>query len=84
MRPSHHEALDRWLAAERGDRYDEADAALREMFEALPLLAPPAGFANRGTFLIDRAGLIVFSEEVGPGESRDQQAWQEAIADLKS
>ena len=43
-----------------------------------------AGFANRGTFLIDRTGVIVFSEEVGPGESRDQQAWQEAIAELKA
>jgi peroxiredoxin (alkyl hydroperoxide reductase subunit C) len=43
-----------------------------------------AGFANRGTFLIDRTGVIVFSEEVGPGESRDQQAWQEAIAALKA
>ena len=43
-----------------------------------------AGFANRGTFLIDRSGLIRFAEEVGPGSSRDQQAWQEAIAALKS
>jgi peroxiredoxin len=43
-----------------------------------------AGFANRGTFLIDRTGVIVFSEEAGPGESRDQQAWQEAIAALKA
>jgi hypothetical protein len=54
MRPSHHEALDRWLAAERDDRSDEADAALREMFEALPRLAPPAGFANR---VLARTGL---------------------------
>ncbi|MCU7725813.1 peroxiredoxin [Actinoplanes sp. KI2] len=43
-----------------------------------------AGFANRGTFLIDRTGVIVFSEEIGPGESRDQQAWQDAIAALKA
>jgi hypothetical protein len=54
MRPSHHEALDRWLAAERDDRSDDADAALLEMFEALPLLAPPAGFASR---VLARAGL---------------------------
>jgi hypothetical protein len=54
MRSSHHEALDRWLAAERDDRSDEADAALLEMFEALPLLAPPAGFADR---VLARAGL---------------------------
>jgi len=42
-----------------------------------------AGFANRGTFLIDRAGVIRFAEEAGPGSARDQQAWQEAIAELK-
>ncbi len=54
MRPSHHEALDRWLAAERDDQFDDADAALREMFEALPLFAPPAGFADR---VLARTGL---------------------------
>jgi peroxiredoxin (alkyl hydroperoxide reductase subunit C) len=43
-----------------------------------------AGFANRGTFLIDKQGVIRFAEEIGPGKSRDQQAWQEAIAALKS
>jgi len=42
------------------------------------------GFANRGTFLIDRSGVIRFAEETGPGSPRDQQAWQEAIAALKS
>ena len=43
-----------------------------------------AGFANRGTFLIDPAGVIRFAEEAGPGESRNQQAWQAAIAALKA
>ena len=43
-----------------------------------------AGFANRGTFLIDRSGVIRFAEEAGPGSARDQEAWQEAIAALKS
>ena len=42
-----------------------------------------AGFANRGTFLIDRSGAVVFAEEVGPGSARDQGAWQKAIAALK-
>ena len=54
MRPSHHNALDRWLAAESGDRPEEAEAALFELFEALPLIAPPAGFADR---VLARAGL---------------------------
>ena len=54
MRPSHQNALDRWLAAERDERPEEAEAALLELFEALPLIAPPAGFANR---VLVRAGL---------------------------
>jgi hypothetical protein len=54
MRPKPQDALNRWLAAERDDRSDAADAALREMFEALPLLAPAAGFADR---VLARAGL---------------------------
>jgi hypothetical protein len=57
MRPSHHDALDRWLQAERDDRPEadtEADAALFELFEALPLIAPPAGFADR---VLLRAGI---------------------------
>lgn len=39
-----------------------------------------AGFANRGTFVIDKAGVIRFAEEFGPGEARDQEAWREALA----
>jgi hypothetical protein len=55
MRPNSQDALDRWLAAERFDDSDQADAALLELFEAsLPQLAPPAGFADR---VIARAGL---------------------------
>ncbi|HEY7215479.1 MAG TPA: hypothetical protein VIC28_12665 [Thermoanaerobaculia bacterium] len=54
MRPSHQHALDRWLAAELDARPEAADSALRELFEALPLIAPPAGFADR---VLVRAGL---------------------------
>jgi peroxiredoxin len=39
-----------------------------------------AGIANRGTFLIDRQGVVRFAEMVGPGESRDQRRWREAVA----
>ncbi|MFC7273482.1 peroxiredoxin [Paractinoplanes rhizophilus] len=42
-----------------------------------------AGVANRGTFLIDRGGVILFAEEVDPGSPRDQRAWRSAIAALK-
>jgi hypothetical protein len=54
MRQPRHDALERWLAAEREDRPDEAEAALLELFEALPLMAPPAGFVDR---VLARAGL---------------------------
>jgi mycoredoxin-dependent peroxiredoxin len=41
------------------------------------------GRANRGTFLIDRTGIIQFAEELGPREPRDQKAWQKALEDLQ-
>jgi peroxiredoxin (alkyl hydroperoxide reductase subunit C) len=41
-----------------------------------------AGFANRGTFLIDKDGTIRYAEMVGPGQARDPKAWQQAIAAL--
>ncbi|HYX25972.1 MAG TPA: hypothetical protein VFC23_17590 [Thermoanaerobaculia bacterium] len=67
MRPSPHDALNRWLAAERdasleaGDAADVADAALREVFAALPQLAPAAGFADR---VLARAGLQPATRDV--------------------
>ncbi len=39
-----------------------------------------AGFANRGTFLVDTEGIIRFSEMNGPGQGRDPQGWRDAIA----
>lgn len=41
-----------------------------------------AGFANRGTFLVDKSGVVRFAELNGPGEGRDAQAWRDAIAAL--
>ncbi|MBL7256322.1 peroxiredoxin [Paractinoplanes lichenicola] len=40
------------------------------------------GMANRGTYLIDRDGVIRFAEMTGPGEARDQKAWRAALTDL--
>jgi peroxiredoxin (alkyl hydroperoxide reductase subunit C) len=37
------------------------------------------GMANRGTFLIDKDGVIRFAEMNMPGEARDQSGWQKAI-----
>ena len=43
-----------------------------------------AGFANRGTFVIDTSGVIRFAEMIGPGEARDQDGWRKALIDLQS
>ncbi|WP_431883476.1 peroxiredoxin [Micromonospora gifhornensis] len=40
-----------------------------------------AGIANRGTFVIDKAGVVRFAEMNMPGEPRDQQGWRKALAD---
>jgi peroxiredoxin len=37
------------------------------------------GFANRGTFVVDRTGVIRFAEMKGPGEARNQALWTDAL-----
>ncbi|PXY27212.1 peroxiredoxin [Prauserella muralis] len=41
-----------------------------------------AGLALRGTFLIDKEGIVRFAEVNQPGEPRDQESWKKAIAEL--
>jgi peroxiredoxin len=41
-----------------------------------------AGMANRGTFLIDKTGVVRFAEVNQPGAARDQQVWKKALAEL--
>ncbi len=41
-----------------------------------------AGIANRGTFLVDKTGVVRFAEMNLPGEGRDATAWQAAIKAL--
>jgi peroxiredoxin (alkyl hydroperoxide reductase subunit C) len=38
------------------------------------------GFANRGTFVIDKAGVVRFAELNMPGQPRDQEGWRKALA----
>jgi peroxiredoxin (alkyl hydroperoxide reductase subunit C) len=38
------------------------------------------GFANRGTFLVDREGVVRFAEMNQPGQARDQDAWRKALS----
>ncbi len=40
------------------------------------------GFANRGTFLIDKDGVVRFSELNQPGDGRDPDGWRAAISAL--
>ena len=41
-----------------------------------------SGIANRGTFLVDRDGVIRFAECKQPGEARDQSVWLAALASV--
>ena len=43
-----------------------------------------AGIANRGTFVVDREGIVRFAEMKSPGEARDQAVWVDALKALKS
>jgi peroxiredoxin len=43
-----------------------------------------AGVPNRGTFVVDKRGLITFAEMKQPGEPRDQGLWVDALAALSS
>ncbi|WOC13658.1 peroxiredoxin [Gordonia sp. MP11Mi] len=38
------------------------------------------GYANRGTFLVGRDGLIRYAAMVGPGEGRTEETWTAALA----
>ena len=50
--------------------------------QAYGVLNERAGFALRGTFLVDTAGIVQFAEVNGPGEARDQSSWKKAVAAL--
>ena len=41
-----------------------------------------AAWPLRGTFLVDKAGIVRFAEVNGPGEPRDQNGWRKAVAAL--
>jgi peroxiredoxin (alkyl hydroperoxide reductase subunit C) len=50
--------------------------------QAYGVFNPERGYANRGTFVIDRSGIIRFVEMYGPGQARDQDVWRKALAQL--
>jgi peroxiredoxin len=53
-----------------------------EVAHAYGVFNPAKGFANRGTFVIDREGIVRYAEMNGPGEARDQEAWRKALGSL--
>jgi peroxiredoxin (alkyl hydroperoxide reductase subunit C) len=38
-----------------------------------------AGVANRGTFVIDKEGLVRYADEQAPGQRRDQRTWRDTL-----
>jgi mycoredoxin-dependent peroxiredoxin len=48
--------------------------------QAYGVFNPERGYANRGTFVIDREGVIRYAEMNGPGQPRDLDAWRKALA----
>jgi peroxiredoxin (alkyl hydroperoxide reductase subunit C) len=49
---------------------------------AYGVLNEKSGMADRGTFLVDRDGIVQFAEHFPPGEGRDAAVWQAAIKEL--
>ena len=38
-----------------------------------------SGIANRGTFVIDKEGVVRFAEMILPGDARDQWRWRQTV-----
>ncbi|OZD77062.1 peroxiredoxin [Rhodococcus sp. 05-2256-B2] len=53
-----------------------------EVAQAYGVFNDSAGFANRGTFVVDKSGIIRFAEMNGPGEARDSSSWAEALTQV--
>ena len=41
-----------------------------------------SGFSDRGTFLVDKDGIVRFTEHNDPSEGREPEAWRAALAAL--
>lgn len=51
--------------------------------DAYGVLNAVSGYPNRGTFVVDRDGVIRFAEMMEPGQARDQTVWVDALAALR-
>ncbi|GAB90534.1 peroxiredoxin [Gordonia rhizosphera] len=50
-----------------------------EVARAYGVFNEKSGYANRATFLVDRDGMITFSDMLGPGEARDSVLWDKVL-----
>jgi mycoredoxin-dependent peroxiredoxin len=55
-----------------------------EVSQAYGVFNDQAGYPNRGTFVVDRAGIIRFAEMKEPGQARDQRLWTDALKALRA
>lgn len=46
------------------------------------VLNTDVGYPDRGTFVVDEAGVVRFAECTSPGEARDQSVWVSALGAL--
>jgi mycoredoxin-dependent peroxiredoxin len=53
-----------------------------EVAKAYGVFLEKRGMAVRGTFLVDKAGIVRFADVNAPGEARDQSSWRKAVAAL--
>jgi peroxiredoxin (alkyl hydroperoxide reductase subunit C) len=53
-----------------------------EVAQAYGVFHAKAGYANRGTFVIDKDGVVRFAQMQEPGRARDQKTWREALAEI--
>ncbi|MGV0791116.1 peroxiredoxin [Mycolicibacterium sp. XJ1819] len=55
-----------------------------EVAQAYGVFNEKAGVSNRGTFVVDRSGIIRFAEMKQPGEQRDGSVWTAALEALRT
>ncbi|MGH3750052.1 MAG: peroxiredoxin [Micromonosporaceae bacterium] len=53
-----------------------------EVAQAYQVFNSTAGISNRGTFVIDKQGVVRFAEMNMPGDARDQSAWKKALVEV--
>ena len=81
-------AIEDWLAMAKRVRLGDVDFAEvvsegnMALIRAVDKFNVERGFANRGTFIINTAGVVRLAEEYGPGQARDQDEWRKALAAL--